>query len=72
MPSQTGATNYHSQLGIPDKGQAIKKFVVFYKVWLGYMKVVGHDRTRARCLSLVPCCGQDGYRAQVHQNPIEK
>ena len=25
---QTGATHYHAQLGLPDKGRAIKGFVV--------------------------------------------
>ncbi len=29
MPwSQTGATQYHAQLGLPDKGLVIKEFVV--------------------------------------------
>ena len=29
MPwSQTGATQYHAQLGLPDKGRAIKELVV--------------------------------------------
>ena len=28
-------------------------------------------RTCARCADLVPCCGQNGYRAQVLQNPTE-
>ncbi len=26
--------------------------------------------TSARCIGLVPCCGQDGYQAQVLQQPI--
>ena len=26
---QTGATQYHAQLGLPDKGRAIKELVVF-------------------------------------------
>ena len=29
---QTGATQYHAQLGLPDKGHAIKRFVVC-NVW---------------------------------------
>ncbi len=35
MPwSQRGATHYHAQLGLPDKGYAIKGLVVCYVVWL--------------------------------------
>ncbi len=32
---QTGATYYNSQLGLLDKGNAIKGLVVRYAVWLG-------------------------------------
>ena len=66
---QTGATHCPTQLGIPDKGRAMKELVVCYFVWLGSMKGIGH-RTCTRCAGLVPCCGQDGYRAQVPQDPI--
>ena len=31
---QTGATYYHAQLGLPDKGRAIKGLVVSYVAWL--------------------------------------
>ncbi len=34
---QTGATNYHAQLGHPDKDRAIKGLFVCYVVWLGSM-----------------------------------
>ncbi len=32
---QTGATQYHAQFGLPDKGRAIKGLVVCYVGWLG-------------------------------------
>ncbi len=54
----------HAQLGLQDKGQAIIGYVVCYVVWLGSMKGMS-VRSSARCRDLVPCCGQDGYRAQV-------
>ena len=39
----TGTTNNFAQLGLPDKGLAIKGFVVCYVVWLGSMKAsLGH------------------------------
>ena len=68
---QTGATHYHAQLELPDKGRAIKGLVVYYVVWLGSMFYGMCLWTSARCVGLVPCCGQDGYRAQVPQHPIE-
>ncbi len=34
---QTGVTHYHAQLGILDKGRAIKRLFVCYVVWLGSM-----------------------------------
>ncbi len=34
---QTGANNYRTQLGLPDKGRAIKELVVSFAVWLGSM-----------------------------------
>ena len=39
---QTGATHNHAQLGLPDKGRAIKGLVVRYEVWLGSM-IYGMD-----------------------------
>ncbi len=66
----TGATHYHAQLGLPDKGCSIKRLVVCNVVWLGSMKGVGL-RTCTWCVGLIPCCGQNGYRAQVAQLPIE-
>ena len=62
----TGANNYHSQFGLPEKGRAINWLVVCYVVWLGSMKGMS-VKTCARCVGLVPCCGQIGYRAQVPQ-----
>ncbi len=61
---QKGATHYHAQLGLPDKGRAIKYLVVcwsmarFNNLQDGFM-----DKRKVR--GLVPCCGQDGYLAQV-------
>ncbi len=66
----TGATHFHSQLGNPDKGHAIEGLVVpnvccsmakINDLWWGLW-------TSAICMGLVPCCGQDGYRAQVPQH----
>ncbi len=38
MPwQQTGATHYHAQLGLPDKGRTIKELVFLHVVWLRYM-----------------------------------
>ncbi len=54
-----------AQLRIPDKGRTIKMFVVCLVVWLRSMKGMGLRTV------LIPCCGQDGYRAQVPQHPIE-
>ncbi len=67
---QTGATHYRAQLGLPDKGCLIKWLVVCYIECLGSMKGM-YFRTCARCVGLIPCCGQNGYRAQVPQHPIE-
>ncbi len=42
MPwSQIGATHYHAQLGLLDKGRLINGLVVCYVVWLGSMKGMG-------------------------------
>ena len=63
MPwAQTGVTHFHSQLGPPDKGRAIKGLFVCWsmarmnELWDGSM-----DKRKVR--GLFPCCGQDGYRA---------
>ena len=67
---QTGATHYHAQLGPPDKSRAIKGLVVCWSMarindlWDGSM-----NKRKER--SLVPCCGQNGNRAQVPQHPID-
>ncbi len=66
---QTGATHYHAQLGHLDKGLTIKGLVVCWSMarinalWDGAM-----DKRKVR--GLVPCCVQDGYRAQVPQHPF--
>ena len=67
---QTGASHCHAQLGPPDKGRAIKGLVICWSMarindlWDGSM-----DKHKVR--GLVPCGGQDGYRAQVPQHPID-
>ncbi len=66
----TGATHYHAHVGLPDKGRTIIGLVVRYVVCLGCIKGIGL-RTCARCVDLVPCCGQDGYRAQELLHPLE-
>ncbi len=58
---QTGATHYHAQLGLQDKGHVTKWLVFCYVVWLGLLKRMGL-RTSASCMGLVPCCGHNGYR----------
>ncbi len=62
----TVATYYHAQLRLPQKGLAIKWLVVWH-----VMIYEGDGTPCERCGGLVPCCGQDGYRAQVPQLPTE-
>ncbi len=57
---QTGATQYHAQLGLQDKGRAFNRLVVHYLEWLGSIKEM-RLLQGARCVGLVPCCGQDCY-----------
>ena len=59
------------KLGLPDKGCAIKGLVVCYVVWLGSMIYGMGLWTRESCKGLIPCCGQNGYRAQVPQHPLD-
>ena len=40
---QTGATHYHAQLGLQNKGRAIQGMKVGYTVWLGSI-IFGIDR----------------------------
>ncbi len=52
---KTGATQYHAQLGLSDKGRAVKGLVVcylllLYDLWVGYL-----DKLKVR--GLVPFCG---------------
>ncbi len=63
--SQKGASHNHAQLGLQDKGHAIKGLEVCYLVWLGSMK----GMFLRIFVGLVPFCGHDGYRAQVPQHP---
>ncbi len=58
-----GATYYHAQDCLPDKGIAIKGLVVCYVVWLGSIQGMGL-RTCMRCAGTFRCCGQVGHRAQ--------
>ncbi len=64
------AKNSVTQLGLPDKGRAIKGLGFCCIVWFRSMKEMGL-KTCERCAGLVPYCGQDGYPAQVQQHPIE-
>ena len=61
---QTGTTHYHAKLGLPDKDRAINGLVVYYIVRLESLKGIGLGTSVQ-----VPCCGQDGYRAQVLKHP---
>ena len=65
---QTSTAQYHAQLGLPDKGRAMKGMVVCHVVWLESRIYWMGLWTSARC---VICNGQDGYRAQVPQHPID-
>ena len=51
---KTGATHYHGQLRLMDKGRAIKGLVVCYIVWLGSIIYGMGLWTSARCVGLVP------------------
>ena len=62
---QTGATQYYTQSGLTDKGCAIKGLVVCFVVWLGSMSYGMGLWTSTRCMGMVPCCGPDGYKAQL-------
>ena len=70
LAPKTGATHYHGQLRLKDKGRAIKGLVVCWSMarindlWDGFK-----DKRKMR--SLVPYCGQDGNPAQVPQYPLD-
>ena len=68
---QTGVTQYQAQLGLSDKDRTIKGLVVCYVVWLGSIIYDMGLWTSARCVGMVPCYGQDGFRAQVLQHPVD-
>ena len=67
---QTGATHYLVQLRLIDKGREIKWLVVryvvsrIYDLWDGYLD-------KRKVCGLVPCCGQDGYQAQLLHKLID-
>ncbi len=61
---KTGATHYHALLPCTDKDRAINWLVVSSVVWLGSM-ISGMDLCKCKVCGLVPCCSQDGCRAQV-------
>ena len=67
---KTGVFYFHVQLGPPDKGRAIIGLIICWSMasindlWDGSMD-------KRKVLGLGPCCGQDGYRAQVLQRPID-
>ena len=66
---QTGITHYHAQIGLSNKGRAMKGLVVCSEVWLGSMKGMGL-RNCVRRKVLVPCMVRIViYRAQVPQHP---
>ena len=47
---QTGATHYHAQLELPNKGRAIKGSFACYAVWLGSMIYGMGLWTSVRCV----------------------
>ncbi len=49
----------------------IKGLVVCYVVWLGSMVYGMGLWISVMCLGPVPCCGQDGFRAQVPRHIID-
>ncbi len=61
---RTGATHYQAQLGPPDKGL----IVCWRMARINNLLDGSIDKCKVR--GLVPCHGQDGYRAQVPQRPI--
>ncbi len=63
---QTGTTHYYAQLELADKGCAFKVLCSGDKIYEGNFLM-----TCAKCTSLVPCCDQHGYRAQVPHHPIK-
>ena len=65
---QTGATHYPAQIGLTENGRAIKMVGC-----LLFGAVKNNKSNSARCIGMVPCCGQthDGYRAHVPQYPHE-
>ena len=67
---QTGATQYHAQLGISEKGRAIKGLVVCWSL-AGINDLWNGSMDKHKVHSLFPCCGQDGNRAQVPHHPID-
>ena len=63
---KTGASHYHAQLDLP-KTKVVCSNQRVGCLLCSVIRVYEGDR----CVGLVPFCGQDGYRAQVLQNPRE-
>ncbi len=71
MPQpQTGATHYQAQLGSPNKGREIKGLVVCWSM-ARINDLWEESMDKRNVPGLVICCGQDGYRAQVPQRPLD-
>ena len=67
---QTGTTHYQAQLGPQDKGPAIKGLVVCWSM-ARINDICDGSMDQRKVRGQVPCCGQDSYRAQVPQRPID-
>ncbi len=59
---QTGATYYHSQLGVPGNHRLDCLLCSVVRGWV---------LEQAQNMGLVPFCGQDGYQAQLLHYLIE-
>ncbi len=67
MPwTQTGATNYHEQLGLPNKSRPIKGFGCLLFSMAKIYDLLNQSLDKHKVRGLVLCCGQDGNGAQVH------
>ncbi len=67
---QTEATHCHAQFGLPDKGRAIKRLVVYCVVWLRYMIYGIGLLTSTRCV-VCSLLVSMAFRAQVLLNRID-
>ncbi len=64
---KTCATYYHAQLGLHGKGRANKWMVVCYVLWLGSLGSMCWVIEQLQVCGLIPCYGQDCYRAATHR-----